>query len=220
MAPETLIALTESNSLADLQLYLERLEHAGNAETRLIARDRVLAVVGCTSAPAGLFDQTPLVLGMRVFEIEPTRAIVDETVMIRGVLDRIARMRSAEQLRLQVPTERATAAWAGVMPPQSGWQPAGIITAASLRDVAHDGVQRIQSALPNTPGEAVVKKIRSEVWNTEIAEGIPAAVAFAAEALGFLHEEEVARVSTTRSWTRVSTSRGEVLLRRGASGIL
>jgi len=211
----------------DLRIYLERLSRAGRAEVRLVTRRDVLAVFGCTQAPESLIDPVPTVLVLRSFTATAEQEI-DAVVTVRALLDRLARM-GVISLALEVPEVAATAAWAGVLPPVQGWQPVGVIDADSLAAVAEEGMRRIAEALPDSPGEAVVLQVRRSVWGSEIAPGLPAAAAFAAEALGFLgiadeHGGESeggrgveVRMSTTRTWRRLSTERGEVLV-RGTAG--
>lgn len=196
----------------DLRIFLERLQRAGKPEVRMVTRGSTLAVYGCTQAPMGITDSVPVVLAMRAFELatEP-EAPVDVTVQARSLLDRIARL-GIIGLGLELPDVPAMAAWAGVLPPTSGWQLAGSIDAASLASVAEAGIARVADTLPQDPGEAVVHRVRAAVWGAEVAPGVPAAAAFAAEALGFLGEEP-ARVTRTLTWTRLTTARGHVVVR-------
>ena len=178
-----------------------------------MTRGAVLAVYGCTQAPRGITDTVPVVLAMRGFALaEPADGDLDETVQGRALLDRIARL-GIIGLALEMPDVTAMAAWAGVLPPVSGWSAAGALDTASLGEVAREGISRVAAALPEDPGEAVVHKVRASVWGAEIAPGIPAAAAFAAEALGFLDAAEPVRVSRSLTWTRLSTPRGHVLVR-------
>lgn len=208
------------NAGADLRTFLQRVARVGNPEVRLVAEGDVLVVLACTSTPADLFDVTPLVLGARAFPLGPGSPRLDETVMVRALLDRIARMLQTDELSLGLPPDRATAAWAGIMPPRSGWRASGEIDAASLADVAREGVERVQRMLPEMPGEAVVNTIRRQVWTSEIAPGLPAATAFAIEALGFLHDTERVRLAHTSSWMRLSTRQGDVFLRSSGAAVL
>ncbi|PII81316.1 hypothetical protein BMH32_01150 [Leucobacter sp. OLJS4] len=209
------LRLADHATRDDLRIFLERLERAGRAEVRMVTRGSTLAVFGCTQAPAGLLDPLPVVLAARAFALaEAPGDAVDATVASRALLDRIARMGVLGR-DLDVPDATLAAAWAGVLPPTSGWEAAGSIDAASLAAVAAEGMQRVAAALPDQPGEAVVQKVRAQVWGAPIADGVPAAAAFAADALGFLRDERVLRISRSRSWTRLSGSRGDVLVRGG-----
>lgn len=208
------LALADHATRDDLRVYLERLQRAGLPEVRLVSRGAALAVFGCTQAPAGLTDPVPVVLVMRAFALrEEPASPVDETVQGRALLDRLARL-GLIGLALDLPETVVTAAWAGVLPPTAGWEPEGVLDAASLASVAEEGAARISGALPEQPGEAVVRGVRAAVWGVEIAPGVPAAAAFAAEALGFLRDEDRAALSRTLTWSRLSTSRGHVMVRR------
>lgn len=202
----------------DLKIYLERLSRAGLAEVRLVARGPVLAVFGCTQAPMGIMDAVPVVLVLRSFALaSPVDEPLDLVVTGRSLLDRLARLGVLGR-RLELPEVEVTAAWAGVLPPVAGWQPVGVIDAGSLAAVAEQGMRRIAEALPDAPGDAVVRKVRSEIWGSEIAPGLPAAAAFAAEAMGFLGSgsgpgSTALRLSSTLTWQRLAGDRGEVLVR-------
>lgn len=229
----TQLELTDHQTRDDLRVFLERLQRAGQPEVRIITRGEALAVYGCIQAPAGLLDTVPVVLGMRAFGVRPRLAAdnregggpaenpgsegdadeeIDVTVSGRALLDRIARM-GLVGLRLELPEMTVAAAWAGILPPTSGWQPAGAIDAPSLVTVAQEGIARVSEALPEDPGDPLVRQVRRSVWGVEIAPGVPAAAAFAAEVLGFLPGEPTATVARTLTWTRLSTSRGHVLVR-------
>ncbi len=203
----------------DLRVFLERLQRSAQPEVRMLVRDGVLAVFGCTQAPAGLLDPMPVVLVMRAFGVgEVTTdqtaapAEIDVTVSGRALLDRLAHM-GPLGLRLELPEMTTAVAWAGVLPPLSGWEPRGVIDAASLRTVAEQGMAQVAETVPTDAGEAVVRQVRQAVWGAEVAPGVPAAAAFAAEVLGFLREETTAQLARTLTWTRLSTSRGHVLVR-------
>lgn len=213
------LPLADHATRDDLRIFLERLQRAGQEEVRIVARGPVLAVYGCTQAPRGITDPVPVVLVMRAFglaaepaDAEGRTAEVDETVPARALLDRIARL-GITGLSLEVPDSTSMVAWAGVLPPVSGWDPVGAIDQSSLAAVASEGMERVSALLPEDPGEAVVLRVRASVWGAEIAPGLPAAAAFAAETMGFLRDEERVRVSRSLTWTRLTTSRGYVLVR-------
>lgn len=207
------LPLADHATRDDLRIFLERLLRAGEAEVRLMTRGPALAVYGCTQAPRGITDPVPVVLVMRAFALaEAPAEAVDATVQARALLDRIARL-GIMGLALDVPDVTAMAAWAGVLPPMSGWTAAGAVDAASLASVAEQGIARVSAALPQDPGEAVVERVRASVWGSEISPGLPAAAAFAAEVMGFLRDEDRVLVSRSVTWTRLTMTRGHVLVR-------
>ena len=210
---DAILHLADHPTRDDLRIFLQRLQRAGEGEVRISTRGSVLAVYGCTQAPRGITDPVPVVLVMRAFALseEPAEP-VDVTVQGRALLDRIARL-GLVGLALDVPDVTVMAAWSGVLPPLSGWEAAGTVDAPSLARVAEEGIARVAEALPEDPGEAVVQRVRAAVWGVEVAPGLPAAAAFAAETMGFLRDEELVRVARSLTWTRLSSGRGHVLVR-------
>lgn len=209
------VILHDPETRDDLRTFLERLHKAGQPEARVTSRGRVLAVYGCTQAPRGITDVVPVVLVMRAFPLQAApEPGVDTTVTVRSLLDRLARLDGAE-LELDLPDVTMMAAWAGVLPPVSGWERTGSLDPASLAQVARAGIERVAAALPDDPGEAVVHRVRASVWGLEIAPGIPAAAAFAAESMGFLGAPggEPAQIARSLTWTRVTCAHGHVVVR-------
>ncbi|UOQ58372.1 hypothetical protein MUN78_05925 [Leucobacter allii] len=206
------VLLEDHATRDDLRIFLERLGRAGQPEVRVTSRGRALAVYGCTQAPRGLTDPVPVVLVMRAFALAEAPVPIDSTVAVRALLDRIARL-GIVGLALELPEVTAMAAWSGVLPPVSGWDAAGALDAPSLRRVADEGIGRVAALLPEEPGEAVVQRVRASVWGAQIAPGVPAAAAFAAEVMGFLRDEERVALSRSVTWTRLSARRGHVLVR-------
>lgn len=212
------LELAEKSTREDLRNFLQRLARLGEAEVRMQSRGSALAVYGCTQTADGLLDDTTVVLVMRAFRLADTpEHVVDVTVEVRALSDRLARMSGAD-VSLAIPDVTVSAAWAGVLPPLSGWESRGSIDAGSLAIVAAEGMARVAAAVPTGAGDPVVKKVRREVWGAEIAPGIPASAAFAAEGLGFLAAVDQLAIAASRSWTRLSGPNGHVLLRRSMLG--
>ncbi|MEB4616613.1 hypothetical protein [Leucobacter sp. M11] len=207
------VILGDAASLEDLRVFLERAERFGDGAVRVIANAGVLAVYTATQTPVGILDDTATVLGLRTFALAEGSVEADTVVTPRSLLDRIARLDPSQPV-LPLPEVTTTAAWAGVLPPRGGWAPTGAIDAASLASVAEAGITRVAEALPTDPGEALVTKVRRSVWGAEIAPGVPASAAFAAQSLGFLGGEEPSLPwYRSGAWTRITTSRGHVLFR-------
>jgi hypothetical protein len=75
-------------------------------------------------------------------------------------------------------------------------------------------VAQVAETVPETVGESVLQKVRSEVWGAMLPEHkrIPAGAAFAADALGFVTEGSLA-VHTLENWVRLSSKAGYVLVK-------
>jgi hypothetical protein len=215
--PSTLV-LPDSSALADLRTYLGRADRIDRASARLVAGEGVLAVYTAVLYPAGLLDETPTVLGLRTVAVDPAIEL-DAVVPIASLTERLKRLEPAEEgtVELGLPAEVNTVTWAGVAPPRGNWRVVDHTTGEVLRSVAEEGIVEVARLLPGDAGEHLVRRIRSEVWGQPIEglEHVPAGAAFAAHSLGFLGDpREDVPVYETGPWTRLSTQRGHVLVKR------
>lgn len=220
-------ALDDASTLGDLQIFLSRAARIEEGSTRLIAGSGVLAVYVAVLSPVGLQDETPTVLGLRTLALRPdadgSAAAFDVVVPIRSLLTRIeavqARFASPGEVPIEValPMEVNTVVWAAVSPPRGGWHPLSPVEARVLDAAARAGIDEVAAAVPEGAGEQIVRRVRSEVWGRPVPglDHVPAGAAFAALGLGFLGEDDV-RVYETGPWTRLTTQRGHVLVRRRA----
>ena len=216
-----LFSLTDSLSLGDLQVYLSRAARVEDGSVRLISAAGVLAVYTAILYPRGLLDQSPTVLGLRTFALTE-QVDLDKVVPVRSLLDRVARLLASAAAPVEtpvtvtVPLEVSTVTWAGISPPRGGWQQQGETDAAVLERAARAGIDEVAAVIPSGTGEQIVQRVRSEVWGRPIdgLEFVPTGAGFAAFSLGFLSDDEPVQLFETGPWTRLSTSRGHVLVRR------
>lgn len=214
--------LVDSLALSDLQTFLGRAGRIEDGSVRLIAGSGVLAAYVAIFYPVGLHDDTPTVLGLRTFALQGPDAF-DSVVPVRSLLERLARL-SAEAtdqgapVTVSMPIEVNTVVWAAISPPRGGWHQLDQVPADVLVGAADAGISEIRDAVPAGTGEQLVHRARAEVWGRPIAgfEHIPAGAAFAGHTLGFLAPPEPVRVFETGPWTRLTTGRGHVLVRRKA----
>lgn len=166
-------------------------------------------------APRGLIDRTPTVLGIRVLAADPE--------LICDIVVDAARIRVSEQdaRALSLPDTALAPAWAGISPPRSGWMSVGEISSEALSTHARSAFAEVAAALPETPGDELVQRIRSEVWGrvSDDLAGLPVGVACAAVALGFIGDAEQASVHAVGTWHRLSLRRGHVLVRNTVRGL-
>ena len=160
-------------------------------------------------------------LGLRTFALADTEEF-DSVVPMRSLVERIVRARGAlgdddesRPVSMSRPPEVNTVTWAGISPPRGGWRPLGQTDAATLESAARAGIEEVAAAVPTGTGEQLVQRVRSEVWGRGIPnlEYIPAGAAFAAYSLGFLGDDTIS-IFETGPWTRLSSRRGHVLVRR------
>jgi len=215
-------SLVDSLALSDLQTFLGRAGRVEDGSVRLIAGSGVLAVYVAIFYPVGLHDETPTVLGLRTFALADQSSF-DVVVPVRSLLERLARLRvevedPSAPITASLPIEVNTVVWAAISPPRGGWHSLDPVPAQQLETIADAGIAEIRDAVPAGTGEQLVHRARAEVWSRPIDgfEHIPAGAAFACHTLGFLSPPEHVRVFETGPWTRLSSERGHVLVRRKA----
>ncbi len=218
--------LADPASLDDLQTFLARAQRVEDGSVRLIGGSGVLAVYAAVLYPVGLLDETPTVLGLRTFALTSSGAF-DAVVPIRSLLLRVERAQQLavaaieraeeEPATVGLPMEVHTATWAAISPPRGGWRAVPGPDGSTLENVAREGIAEVAEAVPDGLGESLVRRVRGEVWGREIpgAEHIPAGAGFAAVSLGFLGDDAVSTYETG-PWTRLTTRRGHVLVKRRA----
>lgn len=206
--PERLL-FADAAAAADAQTFAGRASTVADGEVRLRAAGGVLVMTAAALAPRGLFDATPTVLTMRTLAVDPE--LVCDVVIVASALTSADDDASA----LLLPDTAVSPAWAGVSPPQGQWSQTGELPASVLAARAQWGITTVAEALPANPGEDIVRTVRGEVWGShDPALGdLPLGVAFAAFTMGFIAGEETARVLSSGAWTRVTLSRGHVLVR-------
>ena len=217
--------LADSLALGDLHTYLQRAARVEDGSVRLVAGNGILAVYTAILYPRGILDESPTVLGLRTFQLFETDDF-DIVVPMRSVVERIVRARGAigdddeaesRPVTMTRPPEVNTVTWAGISPPRGGWRPLGETDSATLERAARAGIDEVAKAIPEGTGEQLVQRVRSEVWGRGVdgLEYVPAGAAFAAYSLGFLGDDPVT-LFETGPWTRLSSRRGHVLVRRKA----
>jgi hypothetical protein len=213
--------LADSQTLDDLQVFLARAARIEEGSVRLIAGSGVLAVYAAVFYPVGLLDESPTVLGLRTIALAPsadgTPDTFDVVVPIRSLLTRLENAQKTGALTISLPMEVNTVTWAAISPPRGGWVSIGTAPGQLLDAAARAGIDEVAAAVPTGTGEQIVRRVRSEVWSRPISglEHVPAGAGFAALGLGFLGDDEV-RLYETGPWTRVTSTRGHVLVKRKA----
>lgn len=212
--------MVDSLALSDLQTFLGRAGRIEDGSVRLIADSGVLAVYIAIFYPVGLHDETPTVLGLRTFALADGDAI-DAVVPVRSLLERLAKLSAdvvdpAAPVKVSTPIEVNTVVWAAISPPRGGWHALDPIPSEVLETVADAGITEIRDAVPPGTGEQLVHRARAEVWSRPIEgfEHIPTGAGFASYTLGFIAPPESVRVFETGPWTRLSSQRGHILVRR------
>jgi hypothetical protein len=220
--------LVDSLALGDLHVFLGRALRVEDGSVRLIAGSGVLAVYVSVLHPAGLLDESPTVLGLRTFALTGGASdeadAFDVVVPVRSLLMRVegqleaANADVAAPISVRLPLEVNSVSWAAISPPRGGWHALDSTTSEVLDAVARAGIDEVASVIPTGTGEQIVHRVRSEIWGRPLtgSDHIPGGAAFAALSLGFLGEGDAVAVYESGPWTRLTTKRGHVLVKRRA----
>ena len=213
--PDT-FSLPTRESAQDLLSFLGRARRVNDGSARLIAQDGFIQAYVGVLFPRGLLDRTPTVLGLRVSRVMELPSF-DVVVPLESLAFRIERAIDAHAggpLEVGLPAQAPSIQWAAVTPPRDGWRRRLGVSSQLLGEVAAKGVAQVSEALPEGAGEAVVQKIRAEVWGQPLGKkkSIPWAAGFAADALGFVDEKSLA-VHSVDNWIRLTSKNGYVLVK-------
>ncbi|WP_461964245.1 hypothetical protein [Curtobacterium sp. 24E2] len=136
-------------------------------------------------------------LGLRTFSLtEP--ATIDVVVPLQSLLERLRLLAEAQDaehadgadptratpIEVELPHEVHTVTWAAISPPRGGWVPLPDVSPELLRRATRDGIAEVADAVPTNAGEAIIRKVRSEVWGRPVPgiEHLPAGAGFAGRA--------------------------------------
>jgi hypothetical protein len=91
----------------------------------------------------------------------------------------------------------------------------GEVAPSVLAAAARAGIEEVAAGAGGASGAPAVAQLRAAVWGRSVpaTPDLPAGVAFAADALGFLADDDVT-VFSSGPWWRATTSRGHVLARQ------
>lgn len=212
------LVLEDEQSYADFGTFVARARSLNPAGAmRLQTSGPVLAAyVGVLEGRGLLGDGT--VVGLRVTPLA-LPATVDVTVTLAALSDRLARAvvpgPDGAGVTLPLPPVSASASWAAMTPPRSGWEPVGVLSSSVLTSVAREGIAEVTEGTGPSAGAPAVADLRQRVWGrlTTTDPAVVAGAAFAAYALGFLEPGGESTVAAHGRWTRLSSSGGHVLAR-------
>lgn len=210
------IRITSADAARDLASFCSRARRVLDGQARLIATGGFLQCYVGILMPRGLLDLTPTVLGARVVAVEEG-ASLDAVVPLESFVHRIEQaVASASEgpVDVELPHSAPTLQWPSITPPRDGWRRRLSVSTALLADVAAKGVTAVADALPDNPGEALVQRIRAEVWGQSLPhrKAIPWGAGFAAESLGLLDGRSLS-VHSQGTWVRLTSPQGYILVK-------
>jgi hypothetical protein len=211
--PVTEIDLGDPRAVTDLATFVGRAKQANpEGAVRLQLVGPLLVTTVAVIEGSGLLGEGT-VLGLRAVRVG-SEGVLDSTVALAAVSDRLARADASTRV-LTVPPAQVRVPWAALAAPRSGWEPVGSLACEDVDSIARHGISQVAEGTPDGAGGQAVAALRRRVWSA-MSDSVPpiaAGLAFGAHVLGFTAPGESAAVAAHGRWTRLSTSRGHVLVR-------
>lgn len=203
------LTLPDDRARSDLVTFLRRTLQFSDQGVRFRSHGRLVLVSVPITATAGLLDMGSTILGMRAMRLA-TPAVFDAVVPVGASVAALE-----DGADLEIPSAGNVPAWAAITPPKSGWVHVGDVDAQVVAAAAETTQSEVNRLLPTSAGEAVVRRVRREVWADPVhaMPDLTRGSAVALDGLGFLRAGTV-RVTTSGPWTRASTTLGDVLEKR------
>ncbi|MGW6915917.1 hypothetical protein ACWGB8_19195 [Kitasatospora sp. NPDC054939] len=236
------LALADAGGAADLAAFLVRLlrfDRAAAVRLQAMSRpgsggDRTHEGMRPGAAePAGaqqpgegvlaVFGRLPLggsgVLAVRTARLSGEVAAVDATVSAGQLLDGIDTGTGAVVL----PAPVTGPAWAGLLPPRTGWRPVAEPGAAEVVPEVAAAVREFRERSEAVPehhrSRRVLDELADEIWSRPLAAvpELPLRAAHAAQVIGFLRPGAPLTVHRAGGWLRLSSPAGSIVVRTAAA---
>lgn len=204
----TVLVPRRPGGAADLAMFATRVaRYEAEAVVRIVADGTV----------AGCFAETPFdALALRAVELaEPVS--VDLVVEAGTLAARAVGDRGELELPPPVPPLR----WTSSLPPRSGWTVLATLDGSKVDKQVQAGVDEFRQRAPSVAeglalreGRVALERLADEIWDRELAAGVPLRLAHAADSYGFLGGGEVT-LRGAGQWWRLDGPYGSVLARTG-----
>ncbi|MFD4660117.1 hypothetical protein ACFWP2_31355 [Kitasatospora sp. NPDC058444] len=213
------LALTDTGEAADLSAFLLRLLRFDRA-----AAVRIQAVgPGEGDGVLAVFGRLPLggsgALAIRTVRLGGLDEPVDLTVSAGQLLDGV----DAEAGTLALPAPVTGPAWAGLLPPRTGWRPVGAPPVAEVYPELMAGVREFRERSEAVPvhhrSRTVLDALADEIWSRPVTvlPELPLRALHAAYVIGFLRPGAPLTVHRAGGWLRLSAPAGSVVVRTAAA---
>jgi hypothetical protein len=179
--------------------------------------DAVVRIVGGETV-VGCFAETPFdALALRAVALAEPLDV--DIVVEAGTL--AARAVGAGG-RLELPPALPPLRWTTSMPPRSGWSEVARLPVDDVIARVDAGIEEFKAraagvadGLALREGRAALERLAGEIWDAELAAGMPLRLAHAASSYGFLVGKGDVVLRQAGSWWRLDAPHGAVLGRSG-----
>jgi hypothetical protein len=125
---------------------------------------------------------------------------------------------------VQVPATVPGPAWAGLLPPRTGWNVVAIVPAGAVHDAVRVGVdafvRRVDLLAQDQRTRGQLEAVAADVWGRPVVGGVPLRVAHAADLAGLLGRDGEVTAYASGSWLRLGCPGGSVAARNGSASSL
>ncbi|MFE7190613.1 hypothetical protein [Kitasatospora sp. NPDC057541] len=212
------LALADTGEAADLAAFLVRLLRFDKT-----ASVRLQGVPRPDGGVLAVFGRLPLggsgALVVRTARLARLDGPLDLTVSAGQLLDGVDTTTDG----LALPAPVTGPAWAGLLPPRTGWRPAGTSPAAQVRLEVAAAVREFRERSEAVPAHhrtrAVLDALADEIWSRPLTvlPELPLRAAHAAQVIGFLAPQAPLTVHRAGGWLRLSAPAGSVAVRTAAA---
>lgn len=205
----TVLVPTHPGAAADLATFARRVAR--------FEPEAVVRIVG-SGTVVGCFAETPFdALALRAVEVR-TPVEVDLVVEAATLAARAVGAAGELELPPGVPALR----WATSLPPRSGWSEVARLPTDDVNARIEAGVEEFKQRAPAAAdgkslraGRAALEGLATEIWDVELAAGVPLRLAHAGSSYGFLGSTGDVVLRQAGTWWRLDASHGSVVARSG-----
>ncbi|MEV4611936.1 hypothetical protein AB0K43_04955 [Kitasatospora sp. NPDC049258] len=226
MTTTTRLRLADTGEAADLGAFLARLlrfDRAAAVRLQAVPGAVGRAEQGAQGGVLAVFGRLPLggagALAIRTARLVRLGGPLDTTVSAGQLLESVDQETGA----FDVPAPVTGPAWAGLLPPRTGWQPAGAPSAYQVYPELMAAVGEFKERSEQVPEHhrtrRVLDELADEIWSRPLsaAPEVPLRAVHAAYVIGFLKPAVPLTVHRAGGWLRLSAPAGSVAVRRTAA---
>jgi hypothetical protein len=207
----TALQFADAREAGDLGAFLARLIRFDRAAAvRMQTANRGLAVF----ARLPLGESGPLaVRTARLADTGSAGADLDRTVSAGQLLDAVAALGESaapgDTAEVRLPDPITGPAWAGLLPPRSGWEHLADLPTEPLRAAVQAAVTEFRRE------SADADALAESIWSRQLhPSGLTVRAVHAAHLVGLLQQSERVALHRHPAWLRLSAPRGYVIIRR------
>lgn len=174
---------------------------------------------------AGCFAETPFdVLALRAVELAETPDDTEVDVVVEAAT--LAARAVGARGELELPVAVSPLRWTSSLPPRTGFTENARLPLADVASRVDSSIAEFKHRAPEVTeglalreGRAALEKLAAELWDDELAAGVPLRLAHAAQSYGFLSSDVGGAgdvvLRTAGSWHRLDAPNGTIVARSG-----